>query len=140
MPLVFHFVYFNLCECVCFWPECIYSFCTRQRSKFCDVSADSEQAGNLGVGLSPESLSFSFTGEHVCSCAHTQTHTHTNKHTVIITEKPASVQAGSVPSFLCPSNILSFCVLSFGVGYFFALFFPVCSYTQTRMHRNHRNT
>lgn len=80
--------------------------------------------------------------ENMCALVHTHKHTRTqtNKHTVILTEKPASVQAGSVPSFLCLSNILSFCVLSFGVGYFFALFFPVCSYTQTRMHRNHRNT
>lgn len=77
-PLVFHFVYFNLCECVCFWPESIYTFCTRQRSKFCDVSVDSEQAGNLGVGLSPESLSFSFTGERVRLCTHKHTRTQTN--------------------------------------------------------------
>lgn len=77
---------------------------------------------------------------HRRTCVLLCTHTHTNKHTVIITEKPESVQAGSVPSFLCLSNILSFCLLSFGVGYFFALFFPVCSYTQRQMHRNHQYT
>lgn len=80
--------YFLLhCVCVRVW---IHPLCTRQHSKFCDVSPVSEKAGILGPGFSPEPLSFPFSGgmlhteTHMCithAPAHPHMQTHAYKHT-----------------------------------------------------------
>ena len=122
MPLVFHFV------CVCVSSVCASAlFCTRQCSNPCDVSPVSEKAGNLGLGFSPEPLSFPFssgmllTGAHMCTQTHTETHTHTHINTQITDNYTQTrvFRRGWWPAFFFAlERLSSFSPSSFGVGLF----------------------
>ncbi len=126
-----------VCVCVC---VCNCTFCTRQCSKPCDVSPISEKAGNLGLGFSPEPLSFPFssgmllTGANMCTHANTHTHTRRNTHVntqihLINTDKLQSVQTGSVASLSLPLKAFFFVLCLLKLKIFLQTLACICTHT-----------